>query len=240
MYKLYLGYEEETIDMFSSLCQMEALQESVPLGPGRRLRGRLLEEEGDQFLDEERAEAHPGFGKYRVITVKDKTTVSLKGKEYTEGLANAVVIAYIYDEENNGKPNVFAYAPVSFEKAFTDDFAHRNFKMIFVITLMSIIVLCFVILVFCAYYFVKRKTKTDLVAEMKGPGLQMRNMAYDVCTNPRFDSSTQQSMEEVGGRQKVEVSELSERTNTIDSSSTQERTSEVEKTQKVDSSDDED
>ena len=39
VYKLYLGYEEQTIDMFSSLCQMEAHSNAVPLDAGgvRRL-----------------------------------------------------------------------------------------------------------------------------------------------------------------------------------------------------------
>lgn len=55
---------------------------------------------------------------------------------------------------------------------------------------------------------------------MKGPGLQMRNMPYDVCTNPKYDqSSTQSSMEHESGRKQVEVSELSERTNTIENQS---------------------
>lgn len=33
LYRLYLGYEDETIDMFSSLCQMEAQKDAVPLDP---------------------------------------------------------------------------------------------------------------------------------------------------------------------------------------------------------------
>lgn len=48
----------------------------------------------------------------------------------------------------------------------------------------------------------------------------MRNMPYDVCTNPKYDqSSTQSSMEHESGRKQVEVSELSERTNTIENQS---------------------
>jgi hypothetical protein len=35
VYKLYLGYEEETIDMFSSLCQMEAQNDAVPIDSNR-------------------------------------------------------------------------------------------------------------------------------------------------------------------------------------------------------------
>lgn len=40
IYKLYLGYDEETVDMFSSLCQMEAHRDGTPIDP-HRLR-RLL------------------------------------------------------------------------------------------------------------------------------------------------------------------------------------------------------
>lgn len=159
---------------------MEAQNDAVPIMGYRR----LADEE--QFLEEERKDNDNRFGKYRVITVVDNNQVTLAGKDYTKGLANAVVIAYIYDiddEANQGKPHIFAYAPVSFDQVFLNGFVHQeSFKIILIVTILSIVVLAFVLLIFCGYYCVKKRAKSDFVAEMKGPGLQMRNMPYDACT----------------------------------------------------------
>lgn len=232
--------------MFSSLCQMEAQNDAVPI-ESNRLR-RLLEDKEQSFLDEERKDGDRRFGNYRVITVKDSNQVTLKGKDYTSRLANAVVIAYIYDledEDNEGKPHIFAYAPVSFEQVFLNDFVHQqNFKIILIVTLLSIVVLAFVLLIFIAFYCVKLRTKREFIAEMKGPGLQMRNMPYDACTYDRNEiASTQGSMEATSGRTgQVQVDELSQRTNTIENTSVASSggAADIQKTKKVDSSSDED
>ena len=52
------------------------------------------------------------------------------GREYTNKLANAVVMAFIDETDANGNKvdtHVFAYAPVSFEHLFVEDFyGHQN------------------------------------------------------------------------------------------------------------------
>lgn len=116
IYKLYLGYDDDTIDTFSSLCQMEAHKDGVPIDGGDRLRRLLKGDESEHFLLEERDTK--GTKKYKVLTIYDNNQVTIKGGGFAKGLANAVVIAYIYDKddmENKGKPHIFSYAPVSFE-----------------------------------------------------------------------------------------------------------------------------
>lgn len=97
----------------------------------------------------------------------DNNQVTVKGREFTEGLANAVVIAYIYDKddtENKGKPHIFSYAPVSFEKVFTEPHHFGRFKMIFMILSFAIAVACSVFLVFTVFYCIKKRTKQDNTA----------------------------------------------------------------------------
>lgn len=157
VYKLYLGYDEETIDMFSSLCQMEARRDGVPIDP--RLRRLLQDEQPDQFLFEDRASLEDQE-RHKVITIKDKNQITVKGREFTKGLANAVVIAYIYDvddDESQAKPHIFAYAPVSFEKAFSTEHVIKRFKMVYIILVLAIVVACSVFVVFAAFHCVKKR-----------------------------------------------------------------------------------
>lgn len=193
--------------MFSSLCQMEAQKEAVPIDPNTGHWRRLLEDES--FLHEEEREGlHHRFGKVRVITVRDKTQVSFRGRDYTEKLSSAVVIAYLYEnfehgevDDKDSKPRVYAYAPVSFEKVFEEGFVnHPSFKMIYIILALVLTVLLFMGILYLVWCCVTRRAKKKFVAEMKGPGLQMRIMPYDVCTNPKFNTSTLDTMTEVSGR----------------------------------------
>lgn len=117
----------------------------------------------------------------------------LKGKDYTKDLRNAVVMAYVYDNKEEGfkgKPKILAYAPVSFEKSFQEDPVVGRFGILKLVLLFAICSVSCILIWLCIKLAIRRRSKKESQAANVDPGLQMRNMPYDNVPDPKFNTST--------------------------------------------------
>ena len=114
------------------------------------------------------------------------------------------MIAYVYDnteDEFEGKPKIFAYAPVSFEQSFQEDPITGNHHFIKITIAIILCTLISLLLMFALRHFLKKKAQWQPGSQghhvgsrashsMEDPGFQLRNMPYDACTNPKYGSGS--------------------------------------------------
>ena len=147
--------------MFSSLCQMEAQGNALPLDTDGVRRLLLGDQDDVPFLEKERNNTHDRFGKYQVLTVQNKNQVIIKGKDYTKDLRNAVVVAYVYDNKEEGfegKPKIFAYAPVSFERSFQEDPVVGRFGILKLVLVFAICSVSCILIGLCVKLAIRKRT----------------------------------------------------------------------------------
>ena len=104
-YKVYLGYNNQTLDMFSSLCQLEAAEQFSATSHNLRiLEAKEIETAEFELLS-------PDI--YVLKSDRAKTSIIVEGEEAFKNLKNAVVMAHVY--RKGAEPLALVYAPISFE-----------------------------------------------------------------------------------------------------------------------------
>lgn len=110
-YKVYLGYNNQTLDLFSSLCMLEAADEFSKTSHNLR----LLENQG--YSKSEFEFLSPDI--YVLKSDGANSSVVVRGNDAFKNLKNAVVMAHVY--RKGAEPIALVYAPISFDEVLDYD-----------------------------------------------------------------------------------------------------------------------
>jgi hypothetical protein len=180
-YKVYLGYgttgelAQQTLDLFSSLCQLEA-QEKYMKRKAKKSEGQLRQHKRGRRRDFSREfdPTNQTFGDLiRMERVLGNNSVVVRGHDINH-LQNAVVVAHI--RQDGKAPLRLGYSPVSFEDSFDFDRRDSRHKFAYIFACLVLTVAFFAFLIWYFIRWSKAKAQLDLEAEVASKGIAMRSM----------------------------------------------------------------
>ena len=115
-YKLYLGFNNQTLDLFSSLCQLEEAEMFEDGKPKRCLQASSPKAVNDKALPSQFEYESPDI---KVLSSYGKSEVVVRGSTAIANLKSAVVMVHIYQADKGIIS--FAYPPVDFQDDFNFD-----------------------------------------------------------------------------------------------------------------------
>jgi hypothetical protein len=137
-YQLYLGFADSTIQMFSSLCLLEAADAYEK--NQHNLRQLQSQNPAAKF-----EQVSPGI--FVVKSFGASTNVTIRGNNVLRGLKFGVVLAHIF-RQNEGQIGL-AYAPVGFDQAFDFDAILTSGKRIHIFVALASAIIFFAFLAWC-------------------------------------------------------------------------------------------
>ena len=192
LYKLYLGFNNNTLDLFSSLCQLEETEGFVEASKNGK---RCLQIKNEDIkAPRNRTEVNAfefDTPDLKVISSYGHPKVVIEGKEGLTNLKAAVVMAHVFREGQG--PLTFAYPPVDFHEVqnFDDLLTHNKYR--FLIIAFSMFGIGMFMIVFCLIKATMRRNIQEVTRQVSTTGIAMQALPTQSNASISVDTQSEQN-----------------------------------------------